>query len=225
MIELRGIHKTYFDAEVPQHVLKGINLKVETGEFICLMGASGSGKSTLLNILGILDSFDEGDYTLDGVAVKSLDRNEKARMRGHNIGFVFQKNNLIDFKTVAGNVELPMIYNGIAKVEREERISRLLESTGIEDVRGKLPGQLSGGEQQRAAIARAMALSPKLILADEPTGALDSRTSQEIMNLFLQINKSYGTTVMMVTHEESLARQAKRIISIKDGNLVEDVTL
>lgn len=225
MIELKGVHKTYYNFEVPQHVLKGIDLRVEEGEFVCVMGASGSGKTTLLNVLGMLDSFDEGEYLLEGIQVKTLDRNAKARLRGSRIGFVFQKYNLIDFKTVAGNVELPMIYAGIEKKEREERIARLLNRMRIEELKNKYPYQLSGGQQQRVAIARAMALYPKLILADEPTGALDSRTSQELMDLFLRINRKYGLTVVMVTHEEALARQAKRIISVKDGVLVDDVAL
>ena len=225
MIELKGIHKTYYNSEVPQHVLKGMDLRVEEGEFVCVMGASGSGKTTLLNVLGMLDSFDEGEYLLEGIPVKNLDRNAKARLRGSRIGFVFQKYNLIDFKTVAGNVELPMIYAGLEKKDREERIARLLNRMGIEELRNKYPYQLSGGQQQRVAIARAMALYPKLILADEPTGALDSRTSQELMDLFLRINRKYGLTVVMVTHEEALARQAKRIISVKDGVLVDDVAL
>lgn len=225
MIELKGIHKTYYNSEVSQHVLKGVDFHVEEGEFVCVMGASGSGKTTLLNVLGMLDSFDEGEYLLEGIQVKTLDRNAKARLRGSRIGFVFQKYNLIDFKTVAGNVELPMIYAGLEKKEREERIARLLNRMGIEELRNKYPYQLSGGQQQRVAIARAMALYPKLILADEPTGALDSRTSQELMDLFLRINRKYGLTVVMVTHEEALARQAKRIISVKDGVLVDDVAL
>lgn len=225
MIELKGIHKTYYSSEVSQHVLKGIDLSVSEGEFLCIMGASGSGKSTLLNILGIIDSYDEGEYLLNGISINGLDRNEKARVRGRNIGFVFQKNNLIDFKSVAGNVELPMIYNGLERGVREERTNRLLNRVGLDDMKWKLPGQLSGGQQQRAAIARAMALYPKLILADEPTGSLDSRTAQEIMDLFLRINKTYGVTIIMVTHEESLARQAKRIISVKDGCLVDDIAL
>lgn len=225
MIELKDIHKTYFSSEVSQHVLKGIDLHVKEREFVCVMGASGSGKSTLLNILGMLDSFDEGEYLLDGVSVKTLGRNERARVRGSKIGFVFQKNNLIDFKTAAGNIELPMIYNGLDKSERDARVSLLLSRVGLEDMRNKYPYQLSGGQQQRVAIARAMALNPKLILADEPTGALDSRTSQEMMDLFLSVNREYGMTMVMVTHEESLARQAKRIISVKDGNLVDDIAL
>lgn len=225
ILELKNIHKTYYGAEVPLHVLKGVNLSIEEGEFICIMGASGSGKSTLLNILGILDTYDEGDYLLDGVSIKDLDRNEKARMRSKYIGFVFQKNNLIDFKDVGGNVELPMIYNGLKRDVRKERTLRLLNRVGIDDLVKKMPNQISGGQQQRAAIARAMAMYPKMILADEPTGALDSRTSQEIMDLFLRINKQYGVTIIMVTHEESLARQAKRIISVKDGYLVDDMVL
>ena len=225
MIELKNVHKTYYGAELPLHVLKGVNLSIEQGEFICIMGASGSGKSTLLNILGILDTYDEGDYLLDGVSIKDLDRNEKARMRSKYIGFVFQKNNLIDFKDVGGNVELPMIYSGLKRDVRKERTLRLLNRVGIDDLVKKMPSQLSGGQQQRAAIARSMAMYPKMILADEPTGALDSKTSQEIMNLFLRINKQYGVTIIMVTHEESLARQAKRIISVKDGLLVDDMVL
>lgn len=225
MIELRNVHKTYHDAEVSLHVLKGVDLKIEQGEFLCIMGASGSGKSTLLNILGILDTYDVGDYLLDGVSVKDLDRNEKSRMRSQYIGFVFQKYNLIDFKDVEGNVELPMIYGGLKRDVRVERTLRLLNSVGIGDLLRKMPNQLSGGQQQRAAIARAMAMYPKVILADEPTGALDSKTSQEIMNLFLRINKQYGVTIIMVTHEEFLARQAKRIISVKDGYLVDDMVL
>ncbi|MCQ2077472.1 MAG: ABC transporter ATP-binding protein [Bacteroidaceae bacterium] len=225
MIELRNVHKTYYATETPQYVLKGVSLSINEGEFICIMGASGSGKSTLLNILGILDSYDEGDYLLEGISIKDLDRNEKAQMRSKYIGFVFQKNNLINFKNVEENVELPMIYSGMKREMRKERTLRLLNRVGIDDLVKKMPNQLSGGQQQRVAIARAMAMYPKMILADEPTGALDSKTSQEIMDLFLRINKQYGVTIIMVTHEESLARQAKRIISVKDGNLVDDIVL
>lgn len=225
MVELKNIQKIYYGSERPQHVLKNVNLRVEEGEFLCIMGASGSGKSTLLNILGILDTYDEGDYFLDGVSIKDLDRNEKARMRSKYIGFVFQKNNLIDFKDVGGNVELPMIYNGLKRDVRKERMMRLLNRVSVDELVKKKPSQLSGGQQQRVAIARAMAMYPKMILADEPTGALDSKTAQEIMDLFLRINKQYGVTIIMVTHEESLARQAKRVISVKDGFLVDDVVL
>ena len=224
-IEIKDIKKHYGEGDSRVDVLNGINIEIEKGEICVLLGPSGSGKSTLLNILGILDTYDEGDYLLDGVSIKDLDRNEKARMRSKYIGFVFQKNNLIDFKDVGGNVELPMIYNGLKRDVRKERTLRLLNRVGIDDLVKKMPNQISGGQQQRAAIARAMAMYPKMILADEPTGALDSRTSQEIMDLFLRINKQYGVTIIMVTHEESLARQAKRIISVKDGYLVDDMVL
>ena len=203
MIELTGIYKTYSELEVPQHVLKGINLKVDEGEFLCIMGASGSGKSTLLNIIGLLDSYDEGEYRLDGQLIKGLSREEEARIRNQNIGFVFQRYNLISFKNVYENVELPLIYRGVPEEERKERVMDILGKMELVGWEQHVPSHLSGGQQQRVAIARAMVTNPKIILADEPTGALDSRMTQEIINLFRKCNEDSNVTIVLVTHQTS----------------------
>lgn len=222
MIELTGIYKTYSELEVPQHVLKGINLKVDEGEFLCIMGASGSGKSTLLNIIGLLDSYDEGEYRLDGQLIKGLSREEEARIRNQNIGFVFQRYNLISFKSVYENVELPLIYRGVPEEERKERVMDILEKMELAEWKQHIPSHLSGGQQQRVAIARAMVMNPKIILADEPTGALDSRMTQEIINLFRKCNEDSNVTIVLVTHETSISSQMPRCITINDGIVESD---
>ena len=222
MIELTGIYKTYSELEVPQHVLKGINLKVDEGEFLCIMGASGSGKSTLLNIIGLLDSYDEGEYRLDGQLIKGLSREEEARIRNQNIGFVFQRYNLISFKSVYENVELPLIYRGVPEEERKERVMDILGKMELVGWEQHVPSHLSGGQQQRVAIARAMVTNPKIILADEPTGALDSRMTQEIINLFRKCNEDSNVTIVLVTHETSISSQMPRCITINDGIVESD---
>ena len=222
MIELTGIYKTYSELEVPQHVLKGINLKVDEGEFLCIMGASGSGKSTLLNIIGLLDSYDEGEYRLDGQLIKGLSREEEARIRNQNIGFVFQRYNLISFKNVYENVELPLIYRGVPEEERKERVMDILGKMELVGWEQHVPSHLSGGQQQRVAIARAMVTNPKIILADEPTGALDSRMTQEIINLFRKCNEDSNVTIVLVTHETSISSQMPRCITINDGIVESD---
>lgn len=222
MIELTGIFKTYSELEVPQHVLKGINLKVDEGEFLCIMGASGSGKSTLLNIIGLLDSYDEGEYRLDGQLIKGLSREEEARIRNQNIGFVFQRYNLISFKSVYENVELPLIYRGVSEEERKERVMDILGKMELVGWEQHVPSHLSGGQQQRVAIARAMVTNPKIILADEPTGALDSRMTQEIINLFRKCNEDSNVTIVLVTHETSISSQMPRCITINDGIVESD---
>jgi len=221
MIDLKGIHKTY-PGEQPLHVLKGVDLHVSEGEFVSVMGPSGCGKSTLLNVLGILDSFDAGEYRLDGQLINGLNRKEEAAMRNQNIGFVFQRYNLISFKNALENVELPLMYRGLPKEERRERAMKMIESVGLADRWDHLPSQMSGGQQQRVAIARALAAYPKIILADEPTGALDSKMSQEIMDLFLKLNEKYHLTMVLITHEPSLGEQTPRRIRMRDGLIESD---
>lgn len=189
-----------------------------------MMGPSGCGKSTLLNVLGILDSYDEGEYRLNNQLIKGLTRKEEAAMRNQNIGFVFQKYNLISFKNTIENVELPLMYRGMPKDERRKRAMKMLEIVDLVDRADHLPSQLSGGQQQRVAIARALATYPKMILADEPTGALDSKMSQEIMDLFLKLNSKYNLTMVLITHEPSLGEQTPRCIRMRDGLIVSDET-
>tara|TARA_B110000259_G_C14031285_1_gene406825 strand:+ start:3962 stop:4627 length:666 start_codon:yes stop_codon:yes gene_type:complete len=203
------------------HVLKGINFSVEAGELVAIMGSSGSGKSTLLNILGMLDEANEGSYVLDGVPIKNLNETKAAQYRNKFLGFVFQSFNLINYKTALENVALPLYYQRMPRKERQEKALKYLEQVGLRDWATHLPSELSGGQKQRVAIARAMAAEPKVLLADEPTGALDSKTSYEVMDLIQKINDA-GNTILVVTHEPDIANMCKRIVHLKDGVIVED---
>jgi len=219
-IELHNVHKTYEGAQ-PLHVLKGIDLSIEKGEFVSIMGASGSGKSTLLNILGILDTYDEGEYIIDGRLIKGLSERAAAGYRNRTIGFIFQSFNLIGFKTAVENVELPLFYQGVSRRRRHELAMNYLERLGLKDWAGHYPNEMSGGQKQRVAIARALITHPQIILADEPTGALDSKTSVEVMELLGQLNREEGVTIIVVTHESGVANCTNRIIHIKDGIIGE----
>jgi putative ABC transport system ATP-binding protein len=203
------------------HVLKGIDLHVDKGEMVAIMGSSGSGKSTLLNIIGILDELDSGEYTLDGIEIKDLTEKKAAQYRNKFLGFVFQSFNLINFKNALENVALPLYYQGQKRKERQEKAMFHLEKVGLADWSTHLPNELSGGQKQRVAIARALAAEPKLLLADEPTGALDSATSHEIMQFLQQLNDE-GKTILIVTHEEDISLMCKRIVRLKDGLIMED---
>jgi len=203
------------------HVLKGINFNVEEGELVAIMGSSGSGKSTLLNILGMLDSADEGEYILDEVPIKDLNETKAAKYRNKFLGFVFQSFNLINYKSALENVALPFYYQGIARKERQQLALEYLEKVGLKDWATHLPSELSGGQKQRVAIARALASRPKVLLADEPTGALDTQTSYEVMDLIQKINEE-GKTILVVTHEPDIAQMCKRIVQLKDGVIIED---
>lgn len=221
MIEIKDLHKSYKMGSNSLHVLKGINFSVEEGELVAIMGSSGSGKSTLLNILGMLDELDEGSYTLDNVPIKNLNETKAAQYRNKFLGFIFQSFNLINYKSALENVALPLYYQRVARKERQEKALKYLEQVGLKEWATHLPSELSGGQKQRVAIARAMAAEPKVLLADEPTGALDSKTSYEVMDLIQKINDA-GNTILVVTHEEDIAAMCKRIVHLKDGVIVED---
>lgn len=221
MLKINKLHKSYKMGDSSLHVLKGINLHVEKGEMVAIMGSSGSGKSTLLNIIGILDELDSGEYTLDGIEIKNLTEKKAAQYRNKFLGFVFQSFNLISFKNALENVALPLYYQGLKRKERQEKAMFHLQKVGLADWSTHLPNELSGGQKQRVAIARALAAEPKLLLADEPTGALDSTTSQEIMQFLQQLNDE-GKTILIVTHEEDISLMCKRIVRLKDGVIMED---
>lgn len=221
MIEIRDLHKSYTMGKNSLHVLKGINFDVAEGELVSIMGSSGSGKSTLLNILGMLDEADEGTYTLDGVPIKNLNERIAAIYRNKFLGFIFQSFNLINYKNALDNVALPLYYQGIRRKERVDIAMSYLEKVGLANWATHLPNELSGGQKQRVAIARALASNPKVLLADEPTGALDSKTSYEVMDLIQGINDE-GRTILIVTHEPDIAQMTKRIVNLKDGVIIDD---
>lgn len=216
LIELKDVNKTYDNGQ-PLHVLKGIDLSIDRGEFVSIMGASGSGKSTLLNILGILDNYDTGEYWLDGKLIKDLSEKQAAEYRNRMIGFIFQSFNLISFKTAVENVELPLYYQGVSRHKRHQMAMELLEKLGLAEWAGHYPNEMSGGQKQRVAIARSLITHPQILLADEPTGALDSKTSVEVMELLGKLNREEGVTLIVVTHESGVANCTDKIIHIKDG--------
>ncbi|TQD39633.1 ABC transporter ATP-binding protein [Haloflavibacter putidus] len=221
MIEIKNLHKSYKTGATALHVLKGINFSVKEGELVSIMGSSGSGKSTLLNILGMLDEADKGSYTLDGFPIKNLNEKVAARYRNKFLGFIFQSFNLIGYKSALDNVALPLYYQGVNRQERIDKSMAYLEKVGLAQWAKHLPNELSGGQKQRVAIARALASDPKVLLADEPTGALDTKTSYEVMDLIQGINDE-GKTILVVTHEEDIAHMTKRIVNLKDGLIIDD---
>jgi len=221
MIKIDKLHKSYEMGSSSLHVLKGIDFNVEAGELVAIMGSSGSGKSTLLNILGMLDNADDGTYDLDEMRIENLDEKTAAEYRNKFLGFIFQSFNLINYKTALENVALPLYYQGLKRKERQKIALNYLDKVGLKNWSTHLPSELSGGQKQRVAIARALASNPKVLLADEPTGALDSTTSMEVMALIQKINNE-GKTILVVTHEHDIAMMCKRVVNLKDGVIVED---
>ena len=223
MLELSNIVKKYFISQPNElTVLKGLNLKIQEGEFVSIVGQSGSGKSTLMHIMGALDRPTEGEYSLDGIAVSDMRDNQLSEIRNQKIGFVFQTFNLVPRTTALSNVALPLFYMGLSKRRREEKARELLDLVEMGDRVDHLPNELSGGQKQRVAIARSLANDPSIVLADEPTGALDSKTGDLVMDIFTRINREQNRTVVLITHNEMLARRTDRIITIKDGEIVSD---
>jgi len=224
MIAISNLHKSYHIGKNSLHVLKGIDMNINEGELVAIMGSSGSGKSTLLNIIGMLDNYDSGSYMLDNVAINNLDETKAAKYRNQFLGFVFQSFNLINYKTAVENIALPLYYQGVSRKERQSIALEYLNKVGLSEWAEHLPSELSGGQKQRIAIARALASQPKVLLADEPTGALDSQTSEEVMSLIKKINKE-GKTILVVTHEHEIANMCNRIITLKDGIIMTDIKL
>ncbi len=224
ILSMKNITKSYYLGEEEQLILKGINLTVNRGEFVSILGPSGSGKSTMMNIIGCLDKATSGQYMLSGRDIKDLDENQLAEIRSKEIGFIFQSFQLLPRLTALQNVELPMIYSGVSPVKRKEIAKKMLERVGLSDRLNHYPNQLSGGQQQRVAIARALSTNPTILLADEPTGALDQRTGHQVMELFKELHAE-GRTIIMITHDEKIAKQATRIVRILDGNIVEEVSM
>ena len=222
MIRIEKLHKSYPIGKDSLHVLKGIDLHIKEGEFVSIMGSSGSGKSTLLNIVGLLDIHDEGNYFLNDQLIKDMNEKKAAILRNKFLGFVFQSFNLISYKTALENVALPLYYKGMNRKERLKVALEYLDKVGLKDWASHLPNELSGGQKQRVAIARALVTKPKVVLADEPTGALDSTTSDSVMDLLKEINNE-GMTVFVITHEEEIAAQTNRIVRLKDGVIISDV--
>lgn len=221
MIKIEKLHKSYPMGKSSLHVLKGLDLHIKEGEFVSIMGSSGSGKSTLLNIVGLLDTHDEGNYYLNGQLIENLNEKKAAILRNKFLGFIFQSFNLIGYKNALENVSLPLYYQGVGRKERQKIALEYLDKVGLKEWAHHLPNELSGGQKQRVAIARALATKPKVVLADEPTGALDSTTSHDVMEMLKEINNE-GMTVFVITHEEDIARQTDRIVRLKDGVIISD---
>ena len=224
ILSMKNIIKSYYLGEEEQVILTGINLNINRGEFVSILGPSGSGKSTMMNIIGCLDKASSGQYVLSGRDIKDLDENELAEIRSKEIGFIFQSFQLLPRLTALQNVELPMIYSGVSPIKRKEIARKMLERVGLSERLNHYPNQLSGGQQQRVAIARALSTNPTILLADEPTGALDQSTGYHVMDLFKELHGE-GRTIIMITHDENIAKQATRIVRILDGNIVEEVSM
>jgi putative ABC transport system ATP-binding protein len=222
LIDLKSITKSYRTGDVVTPVLHGITVGIDRGEYVAIMGQSGSGKSTLMNVLGLLDRADGGTYTLNGMDVTTLDAAQQAEVRNKTIGFVFQSFNLLKRMSVAENVALPLVYAGASRGEAKKRATELLDRVGLGALGGRMPNQLSGGQQQRVAIARALVNNPPLLLADEPTGNLDTKTTEEVLKVFEQLNREQGLSIVIVTHEPDVAHHAKRLVRLRDGLVVFD---